>query len=128
MTNLTAKECANLADVSVRTIQKKIKAGILSATRENGGNYSIDFSELLRVYPNASNNEHERVGLREQECDAKKIKLLEQEVNFLKKEGELVKSQLVKSENREQDLIDTLKSNTRLLESSKTKRKFLGIF
>lgn len=58
------------------------------------------------------------------------IELLRAELAAVKRENELLRQQLSKSEGREIDLIDTLKSNTRLLEhhSEPKKKKIFGLF
>lgn len=48
---LSLSQAAKLAGKSKSTINRAIKAGRLSATRHEGGSYSIDPSELNRVFP-----------------------------------------------------------------------------
>ena len=47
---LTLGQAARLAGVGKTTLTRAIKAGRLSATRRDDGGYSIDPSELARVY------------------------------------------------------------------------------
>jgi excisionase family DNA binding protein len=50
MTTLSLGQAARATGASKSTIQRAIKTGRLSATRLEGGGYSIDPSELFRVY------------------------------------------------------------------------------
>ena len=135
MTVLSVAECAKMVGVSNRTIQNKIKAGKLSATRDNNGYYKIDSSEFIRVYPDAKKQEKKQNNSRtkneeENKLEIQKNELMAQELTFIKRENEALKAQLNKTESREKDLIDTLKSNTRLLEhqSNSKRKKVFGIF
>lgn len=47
---LSLGQAARLANTSKTTLTRAIKAGRLSATRRDGGGYSIDPSELARVF------------------------------------------------------------------------------
>ena len=49
-TSLSLGQAAKLARVGKTTLTRAIRAGRLSATRRDGGGYSIDVSELERVY------------------------------------------------------------------------------
>jgi len=50
----TLTECAKLANVSRRTIQRYIKSGKLSCKKNEHGNPEIETSELIRVFGNVS--------------------------------------------------------------------------
>jgi hypothetical protein len=50
MTTLSLGQAAKLARVGKTTLTRAIRAGRLSATRRDDGGYSIDVSELERVY------------------------------------------------------------------------------
>lgn len=50
MTTLSLREAAEATDVSKSTIFRAIKAGRLSAGRDDDGNFAIDPAELFRVY------------------------------------------------------------------------------
>jgi predicted site-specific integrase-resolvase len=50
LTTLTLGQAAKLAQVGKTTLTRAIRAGRLSATRRDSGGYSIDVSELERVY------------------------------------------------------------------------------
>jgi hypothetical protein len=50
MTTLTLGQAAKLARVGKTTLTRAIRAGRLSATRRDDGGYSIEVSELERVY------------------------------------------------------------------------------
>lgn len=51
MTTFSLREAAEQAGASKSTIFRAIKAGRLSATRDDDGNFAIDPAELFRVYP-----------------------------------------------------------------------------
>lgn len=51
----TLGQAARAADVSKTTIQRAIKSGRLSASRQQDGSYVIDPSELHRAFPRDGN-------------------------------------------------------------------------
>ncbi len=51
MATLSLREAAEQTQTSKSTIFRAIKAGRLSAGRDNDGNFAIDPAELFRVYP-----------------------------------------------------------------------------
>ena len=51
MTCFSLREAAEQAGASKSTIFRAIKAGRVSATRDDDGNFAIDPAELFRVYP-----------------------------------------------------------------------------
>jgi len=51
----SAKKAAEAVGKSVPTITRATKSGKLSAEKTPGGGYSIDPSELFRVYPSVGN-------------------------------------------------------------------------
>jgi hypothetical protein len=51
----TLGQAARAADVSKTTIQRAIKSGRLSASRQQDGSYVIDPSELHRAFPSDGN-------------------------------------------------------------------------
>jgi excisionase family DNA binding protein len=51
MAELSLREAAQQAGTSKSTILRAVKAGRLSATRDDDGGYRIDPAELHRVYP-----------------------------------------------------------------------------
>lgn len=50
MANLSIREAVKLFDVSRPTLTKAIKNGVLSGIKDESGQWSIDHSELARVY------------------------------------------------------------------------------
>ena len=57
--NLT--ECAKMAGVSRKTIQRKVSNGVLSASRDKNKKPYIELAELLRVYPNLSHQTRDKM-------------------------------------------------------------------
>lgn len=53
-TQFNITQCAKMAGVNRKTIQRKVSAGILSAKTDSTGKPYIELSELLRVYPSLS--------------------------------------------------------------------------
>jgi excisionase family DNA binding protein len=51
MTTLTLGQAAKLTGLGKTTLTRAIRAGRLSATRNDTGGYTIDAAELARVYP-----------------------------------------------------------------------------
>ena len=58
MAGLSLREAAQQAGTSKSTILRAIQSGRLSATRTDDGGYSIDPSELCRVYPPRPETDH----------------------------------------------------------------------
>ena len=127
MAKLTTAECAKLINVTNRTIQNKIKQGKLSAERDESGNYIIDSSEFLRVFPHATigENRHEEV----REDFKTKCQVLQVKVTMLETQNNWLQEQLKEAKEREKKLIDTISNTTKLLEhDSKKRKRILGIF
>jgi len=122
-------EAAKMLGVSPRYIQKKIKDGELSATRDKARKYIIDKSEFYRVFPDAKLESTTTNNFAEysQNAELRYIELLLQDkdsqISFLK-------SQLEQSIIEKNTFIDTLNNTQKLLEQKITKkrRKILGIF
>ena len=55
----TLGQAAKAADVSKTTIQRAIKSGRLSASRQDDGSYVIDPAELHRVFPRGGDADSE---------------------------------------------------------------------
>ncbi len=53
MAKLTLAQAAALVGKSKSTLSRSIKAGKLSAVRGSDGTFTVDHSELIRVYPDA---------------------------------------------------------------------------
>lgn len=56
MAKLNISQAATATGKSRKTIERAVKSGTLSATKNVVGTYDIDVSELLRVYGELSNN------------------------------------------------------------------------
>lgn len=124
MAELSARECASMIGVTKRTIQQQIQSGKLSATKNEKGHYQIDSSEFFRVYPNAGKKEKDS----QLEIE-RSLESVTAHLETLINENKFLKEQLDKSENREEKLIETVRSNALLLENKTLKRKkFLGLF
>jgi hypothetical protein len=61
ISELSLTQAAKIAGKSKSTINRAIKSGKLSATRHDDGSYSIDGSELARVFPIGTPSGSERV-------------------------------------------------------------------
>lgn len=59
----TLGQAARAADVSKTTIQRAIKSGRLSASRQEDGSYVIDPAELHRVFPSDGHADSEMASL-----------------------------------------------------------------
>jgi excisionase family DNA binding protein len=121
-TLIGAKQAAELIGCSTRHVQKQVKDGILSATRDKGNKYLIDKSELYRVYPDlmvrTTTNKLENF----RENDDPQVKLLKEENAFLKE-------QLNSANNEKKQILSALENAQRLIEFTPKKRKrFLGLF
>jgi excisionase family DNA binding protein len=121
-TLIDAKQAAELIGCSTRHVQKQIKDGRLSATRDKGKKYLIDKSEFYRVYPDlmvrTATNKEEVVS----EQDDIQVKLLKEENAFLK-------DQLNAANNEKKQILSALDNAQRLIEfTPKKRKKFLGLF
>jgi predicted site-specific integrase-resolvase len=137
---LMAREAAEQSGKSHRQIQRLIKNGTLSATRDKSGNYLIEKSEFYRVFPEAFNIRRDATSVvnTSQDCRDNKINLLEAMLSektrhneFLQKQLEFIGSQLESSTLEKTRLLDTIGNQQRLIEhqSGKKKRKKLfGLF
>jgi hypothetical protein len=138
--HLISREAAEQSGKSHRQIQRLIKNGVLSATRDKSGNYLIEKSEFYRVFPEAFNARHDAtLTIKEsQQCRDNKISHLEamlsektRQNEFLQKQLEFIGSQLESATLEKTRLLDTIGNQQKLIEhqSSKKKRKKLfGLF
>lgn len=112
MSKLSIAEAVKIIPVSESTLRRNLKTGKVSYTTDTHGNKQVDVSELERVYGKLTitDNQNDRHDNQNDGTDNHKIiSLLEEQITDLK-------SQLVKAEKREQDLMDMLKT-----EQEKTK-------
>jgi len=119
---IDAKQAAELIGCSTRHVQKQIKDGRLSATRDKGNKYLIDKSEFYRVYPDLMVRSATKQLETVREQDDFQIKLLKEENTFLK-------DQLTAANNEKKQILSALDNAQRLIEfKPKKRKKFLGIF
>lgn len=122
--SVTTRKAGEITGFSSRHIQNFIKSGKLSATRDLNGNYLIDKAELYRAFPDS----HQK----KQEEKSREIsqEVLEAEIRHLKEMNSLLNKQLEIATTEKTMLLETLNSNTKLLEhqGSKKQKKFLGLF
>ncbi len=130
---VTTTEAAQLAKCSVRHIQNMIqKKGKLSATRDDSGNYQIDMSELVRVFPHAH---PQRIEAKAGDISAhtaleKDNEHLKEMLRIRTEQNDWLHEQLELICAEKKQLMDILGSNLKLLEyqSDKKRKKVLGIF
>ena len=128
---ISTREAAKTSGFSPRHIQKLIKAGKLSASRDEGGNYVIDKSEFYRVFPQAHT---ERTLANDGELNSRTI--LENEIRHLKemlteknKQNDFLHDQLKTATIEKTMLLEAFNSNQKLLEHHSGKRKrFFNLF
>ncbi len=150
MARLTLTQAAKKVNKERTTLFKAIKSGNLSAYKNSKGQWEIEESELSRVYPEAFKGEDFK-------CDSMEIQsmvnvenqyasmvgsmdfnTLSMQVEMMERENKLLREQLEKSEEREKELLATLKAQTQALPKPEEKKevvseslkrkKFLGIF
>ena len=132
---ITTKEAAEASGFSTRHIQKLITSGKLSATRDDGKNYLINKAEFYRVFPTAKINEQTRIHAHNDGNSSRTV--LETEVRHLQamlaekdKQNKFLHQQLEAATTEKAALLESLKSNQKLLEHQETKRKkrrFFGL-
>lgn len=114
---LTTKEAAELSGFTIRHIQNMVKNGIMSATKDEKGNYVIQKCEFYRCFPEAHNKGNEA---KEEEPFARMV--LETEIKYLReivdeknKQNEFLHNQLELATTEKSLILQTLSSNTKLL-------------
>lgn len=132
---ISAKDAADLAGYSPRHIANLIQSGKLSATRGDKGEYKINKAEFFRVFPDAFTKDQRK---KSQEIDDAVVRnVLETEIRHLRdmvyekdRQIDYLKEQTLTCNTEKKMILDTLASNTRLLEdkSQSKKKRFLGIF
>jgi hypothetical protein len=137
---LMSREAAEQSGKSHRQIQRLIKNGTLSATRDKSGNYLIEKSEFYRVFPEAFNMRHDATSVVKMSQDSRdnKINLLEAMLSektrhneFLQKQLEFIGLQLESSTLEKTRLLDTISNQQKLIEhqsGKKTRKKLFGLF
>lgn len=127
---LSTRDAAEASGFSLRHIQKLIKGGKLSASRDDGGNYMIDKSEFYRVFPSANTTRT----LTNNDADGSRT-VLENEIRHLqemlaekKRQNEILLNQLEASTTEKIMLLETLSSNQKLLEHRGRRKRLFGIF
>jgi Fic family protein len=124
---LTVRQSSDILDISERTITRQINTGKLSATKSDTGSWQIEKSEFYRVYPEynpktRTDKESDKIRLM---ADNNNIEIIE----LLKKQIVLLEDQLRQSNQEKETILDTLRSNQRMLEhQAQPRRKILGIF
>ena len=138
--HLMAREAAEQSGKSHRQIQRLIKNGTLSATRDQSGNYLIEKSEFYRVFPDAFNTRHDATYVikESQQCRDNEISHLEAMLSektrhneFLQKQLEFIGSQLESATLEKTRLLDTIGNQQKLIEhqsSKKARKKLFGLF
>lgn len=99
MAKLSIAEAVKIIPVSESTLRRNLKTGKVSSTTDKHGNKQVDVSELERVYGKLTTTDNQL----DRTDNHKIVALLEEQIADLK-------SQLVKAEAREQDLMDMLKT------------------
>jgi hypothetical protein len=135
-----SREAAEQSGKSHRQIQRLIKNGTLSATRDKSGNYLIEKSEFYRVFPEAFNIRHDTTSVVKTPQDGRdhKINLLEAMLSektrhneFLQKQLEFISSQLESSTLEKTRLLDAISNQQKLIahqNGKKVKKKLFGLF
>jgi hypothetical protein len=128
MSQLNITSAAKAAGISRNTLYKKIKKGVISVTQDRQGNRVIDTGELIRVFGELDrvtggdahtirNHEH-KVTLKGDAVNRGDNAGLQADiVQALKDQLDMVKSELTKSQDRENRLLGLLE--TRLLTDQK---------
>ena len=98
---LTLTEAAKRAGRSKSALLKAIKAGRLSAERLPDGSYSVDLSELFRVYPQSANQIPPPENSAHQQQATEHSANLERRVHELERERDFLRDRL---EARDRDV------------------------
>ena len=138
MTDVSTTKAAGLAKVSIRKIQRMIKSGEISATRNTKGSWRIDLSELSRVFDIKVGDLDERQNATNSEkCHDDSVKKankenlasLRQEIEFLRSQIRTKDEQISSQTKEKEELMKILKQSNNLLENhSKIQEKKKGFF
>lgn len=150
MAKLTLTKASKKVGKERTTLFKAIKSGNLSASKNNKGQWEIEESELSRVYPDAflekktkgnSMEGQSTINIENQYpsmSESMEFNALSMRIEMIERENKLLREQLEKSEDREKELLATLKAQTQALpkpeekkvaqEEPPKRKKFLGLF
>lgn len=128
---LTLQQAANATGKAKSTIQRAIKSGKLSALRNEDGSYSIDTSELNRVYALHETggatvaNKHGATEERNNETELlrTKIELLQMQNEILKETTQDLRKRLDNSDAERRQLLMVLQDH-----SKDNSKSWLNIF
>jgi len=118
MGKLNISQASKLAGVTRKTLYSHIKQGRISVEIDKDGNKVIDTAEILRVYT-SKHEETDTVynGLQSKYTqDTQVVELLKQQIKRLESDIEDRKA-------KEQEFLNIIKSNQRLLESGQPEQK-----
>ena len=123
--SLSTRKCAEILNVTNKTIRNYIKSGKLSASKDENSNYIVEESEFYRVFPERKTKE--KITPKLEKTAEIEMVLLEEKINSLVRENDLLRSQLEDYKFRESKLMEMASSTTKLLtytEKNKKKRWF----
>ncbi|MSQ48636.1 MAG: hypothetical protein EXR78_09700 [Deltaproteobacteria bacterium] len=114
----TLGQAAQATGKSKMTIQRLIKKGVISANKAESGEWAIDPSELYRVFPFVSENESDRLMLRDDTLNdtgwlQRELEGRDEQIRQMEQQGERERHQL-------QSTIDDLR---RRLDQSEDERR-----
>jgi len=120
---LTISQASRTTGVARGTLYAHIKKGRLSAEPDEFGRIYVQVAELERVYgtlknPKASTLSIEQSGVNTEQSQSVNVDAGQQAlVEALRRENELLRSQLMQANQEKLGLLDVLKSQTRLLQA-----------
>lgn len=129
---VSISEASRLTGKTRATIHRHINAGKLSKVINDAGGYGIDIAELIRVYgsiKDSDNKQDSNVKIEQHNTEAvnnlkARLAVLEAENNVLKDHVSSLKQALHLIEHKTIEL----ESTKELQETTKTRKKFLGLF
>lgn len=123
---LTLQQAATVTGKAKSTIQRAIKSGKLSAIRKDDGSYSIDVSELSRVYV-LHDTDSEPVAMKqsatanESELLRLQVALLQQQIDMLKDTTQDLRKRLDDSDSERRKLLTLLSHDQNATEKKRFK-------
>ena len=124
--SLSTRKCAEILNVTNKTIRNYIKSGKLSASKDENASYIIEESEFYRVFP--ERKPKEKITPKLEKTAEIEIALLEEKINSLVRENDLLRSQLEDYKSRESKLMEMANSTTKLLTYTAQNKKKKGWF
>lgn len=117
MANVSISDIATQWKVSRPTIQKRLKSGKLSGSKDDQGKWQIDVSEVIRCFG-------EPIGVISPDTETVTTPLQAELTDALRDQIAMLKDQLEKTNELNKDLVGQLAAQTKMIEYAQPKSLF----